>query len=607
MLSIAATGFYTDGGGDLWTASPTPTLTGTIVEANLAALTAYRGATPVATAIVSGIGWSLTVPAGTVPDAAAVELRVEARDRAGNLATATLRLRFDGAPPIASTPITTVRDETGDIVTYSVTPSFPVAFVPYDPIHNHAGAAVSLGAATACDASAPTVTKYGYLLDEAPPRYATEQTPPGRNPLRWQVALADDGVGVEPSTVAYRVRDVDAGAVALDWTALGEPYAVSLYRRATTAPSIAALGGSGRFAIDFRARDRLGREVSVTRCWNHRVLPAPILVGPVTAGGSMVQCAASGPTSCAATHGPAGSGKYALGLLTLADTTSPYDPIGVQVLSSGAPGTGLMEYPIWNPTSEPVYLTIDLTTPVGATYYHRYVDGRWAGVSGGSAACGDDESGIDTSNPQCVRIARPTEPVPAEQGTSAPAQASVQYGVRIWEEVSPSSVVELAACAGCSQTGTVGPRVTVLLPPRAAPNLFGDPAPPRKFWIVPVVKGIPDLRPGGSSPYYEFSVAGVSLTGQLLEARQGCGAAISYSAITHRYTCPQIVTYYRYRALSSASGVTASFAIANPITTRFGTSLDGVTPMKPSHVGDEKRERPNFTWQTTESPLPPTP
>ena len=603
VLTVATTGFYAAPVDSLWTASTTPVLTGTVVEANLAAIVASRGATPIATASVVGSAWSLTLPAGTVADAAGVELRIEARDRAGNLTVATRRLHYDATPPVLAIPPTTVKDEAGDTVTYRVTSPIPFGFVPYDPFHVHGGVDVTLGTSTACDTSAPQVVKYAYLLDENAPVYGSEQA---RNPLRWALTVTDDGVGVDPASVAYRVRDVGRSATALDWQAVTGP-AVSLYRRGRLAPSIPALATDGLFAIDFRGRDWLGREVTITRCWNHRALPAPVLVGPVNSAGVMVGCSATGPTACAANHGPTGSGKYALRLLSLADTSSPVDPIGAQVLSNGALGVGLMEYPVWNSTSEPVYLTIDLATPVGATYTRRFVDGRWALASTSTAACGDENNGIDTSNPFCVRISRPTDPVPDEQGTSSPAGANVMYGVRIWEQLSPSSFVELTGCAGCDQTPAVGPRLTVTLPGRAPPTITGDPWPPRKFWVVPVVKGIPDMRPGGTAPFEEFTVDGVTLTGQVIESRQGCNAAISYSTTTRRYTCPRAVVYLRYRALSSASGATVSFGLASDLFTTASTSPAGSMPRSAPHLGAGARRYTFTGWQTTELPLPPTP
>lgn len=600
VLAVDDAGFFVDGAGDRWTAAPAPILTGTIAEAHLERIALWRGATPIATATVAGGAWTLAVPAGTVPDPAPVALRVEALDRAGNTASVELRLRYDATPPALSTPPTTVRDERGDVVTYSTAPAFPFAFLGRDPTHQHLGPAIALGASIACDATAPTVVKYGYLLDEAPAPYVTEiggGGPASRNPLGFALAVDDDGVGVDPASVAYRVRDVGTGAIALDWQAPvgASPYAIPLYRRGGAAPSIARLASDGLLALDLRARDRLGRETTITRCWNHRVLPAPILVGPLDSGGRMAQCG-TGLTSCAAGVGPAGSGKYALGLLSLADTAPPIDPIGAQVLTANAPGAGLLQYPAWNPTTEPIFLTIALAPPTGASYRRQSVDGRWAVQTAAAAIdCGAYPGGLDTAIPGCGIVAAPTDPVPPITDVTGPSLAS--FGVRIWEELSPTAFVELAACPGCA----AGPdRVTVRLPPRAPPSLTGDPAPPRLFWIVPVVHTIGELRPGGAV-WGELAIAGVTITGNLADERYGCSSLVHNLT---RYTCTQTIRYTRYRALTGATFTLPGNLVTTPL-----TSADGQAPTTPAHFEPTKLDRSAVvpTWQTTEQPLPPSP
>jgi len=608
VVTVSPTGFYVAVAGDYWTASAAPTLTGSVTELNLVSVKVYAGAVELATATVAGSSWSLTLPVGTVAGTTPVTLRIEARDRAGNVASVTRSLRHDATPPTIATPTTVVRNEASDTISYNTTPVvFPSTFTPYDPTHTHAGPAVMLGASTSCDASSPTVTKYAYLLDESRAAYVTEAGGPaaqGRNPLQWQMTLTDDGVGIDPATTSYRVRDVAAGTTALDWLSLPGvgPYTVPLYRRGLTWPSIPALGlADSLYAIDFRGRDLLGREVTATRCWNHRSLAAPILVGPLS-GATMVQCGANS-TSCAATHGPGGSGKYALSLLSLGDTTSPFDPIGLQVLSDNVSGTGLMEYPAWNPTTEPIYLTVDLTNPA-ATYSKQWVDRRWAHTDGGAVACGTDDEGIDTSNPLCVRLNPPTDTVTTVQTVTA-AAATVQWGVRVWEQVSTASYVELTACAGCSVTAPAGTtRLTVELPARRGPSIAGDPFPPRKFWIVPVAKSITDLRPAGVSPYVELTVAGVTVTGQVIDSRAGCATSISHNTLTRTYSCMRTVNYVRYRAL-----VSAGLTIPVTLNTVPQTSRDGVMPSVPIHFAPAllSRRHPFGIWSTSEQPLPATP
>ncbi|HMZ01756.1 MAG TPA: NAD(P)H-hydrate epimerase, partial [Burkholderiaceae bacterium] len=205
---------------------------------------------------------------------------------------------------------------------------------------------------------------YVHLLDEAAPAYVTETSGPeasGRNPLVWKLSLVDDGIGLDSATASYRVVDAMSAAVLLDWRPLppgtpvldgmgaviGRSYTVPLHRRGTT--SIAALANDGLYRIELRGADRLGREVAVSRCWNHRVLTAPLHVLP---GGP--------PTNGA-------GGKWALTNTTLNLATVGH-PIGATV--NLGPGVGLMEFPVVNPTGEPVALTIDFEKPAsGAAQY----------------------------------------------------------------------------------------------------------------------------------------------------------------------------------------------------------------------------------------------
>ncbi len=607
VLTVAAAGFHVDGDGALWTGASAPAIGGSITEANLAAIVAYRGAAAIATATVAGSTWTVALPAGTVPDAAGVDLRFEARDLAGNVSSVGRRLHLDATPPVLATPATTIKDEANDSVSYGIDTAFPFDFIGRDPTHLHGAAAVVLGATPACDATSPTISKYAYLLDELAAPYVTEiggGGPQSRNPLTWRLTVADDGVGIDSSSIAYRVRHVPTATVALDWRALSgvSPFTVPLYRRGVTGPSIAALGAlDGLYAIELRARDRLGRETTITRCWNHRVLAAPVLVGPLDAQGQMAQCG-SGATSCAATHGPIGSGKYALNLLSLGDTTAPIDPIGAQVLVANAPGTGLMQYPVWNPTTEPIFLTIDLTPPSGATYRRQDVVGRWSvQVASTSIGCGPypGAGGPDAAIPGCGFVTRPSDPVPPYRDSGVgPSLAA--YGVRIWEEVSPSSFVELVACPGCSASAT---RLTVRLPARDGLNPFGHSAPPRKFWVVPVVKTIGELRPSGTG-WGEHAVAGAVVTGNIVDERYGC------TVMTHnltQYTCAQTTRFVRYNALASASGPAATFAIPGQIVSTPLVSRDGQSPATPRHFLVQDRQFSFGSWQTTEPALPPAP
>lgn len=597
LLTVDPAGFFDD--GQSWWIRPIgmplvvptgPHLTATVVDAHLRDLRARIAGTDIATATVSGDTWDLALPDGTVAGLAPVSVEIIARDHAGNTTSLIRVLRRDDRPPVLTMLGTSVRDESSDVVT--LTPHSVGNVVDDIAItHNHGGAKVALGAATACDAAAPTVHKYGYLLDDARPPYVLEIDPDpaedSPNPVRWAFALVDDGVGVDPSTVQYSVRDVDASVVLLDWTAAptnGSGYEVKLYRSAGGGSAIPAVGRDGRFEIAMRGRDRLGREVQTARCWNHHVLPAPLLFD------------AAG----VATTGPTGAGKFALRDLSLASTSYP---IGALVLNDGAGGTGLMEYVVWNPASEAVFLTIDLTKPTGGTYAKTYTKDRWAFSDvATNISCGNDPDIYDSSLPGCERVT--ANPGPGNTVLfSASGGTNPVWGVRIWEELGPLSYVELAPCAGCSSTSPIGNqvRVTVRLPPRAPP-VGGQSVAPRKFRVMAVAKTVVELRPEGASPYTEFTAGGVQLTGQIQQQSTGC---THYQRIGITWRCTNRRTYTQYRAL-----VAATFAVVNNrIETFVRASLDGLDPARPPYLSAaaaDQRTANVAPWSTTE-PSPPFP
>ena len=240
QVTLAPTGFYVQG-ADWWTGNPSPVVGGTITEVNLDTITVHADGVLVGPATVGSGSWTMTLPAGTIASIAGASIRVDAVDRAGNSASVSQRIRYDATPPLLDTPSWTVRDERSDVVTFSDAVVDPLFGGPsFDPRHMHASGGTVLGPATACDASAPTVYKYAYLLDQAAP-FATEAggpAPGGGNPLTWQASITDDGVGVDYSTVGYRIRDVGADTFPLDWT---------------------PLSGTGSFLSAFIARRRRGR------------------------------------------------------------------------------------------------------------------------------------------------------------------------------------------------------------------------------------------------------------------------------------------------------------------------------------------------------------
>ena len=138
------------------------------------------------------------------------------------------------------------------------------------PVHTHAGEPITLGA-TGC----PAVFKYSYLLDPQAPLLGAETAP---NPLAWRFAAT----GATVAQADYRVRT--ATATKLDWTpatadAAGG-FTVKVFRSGPQ--GIAELQAvTQQYFIDFRVRDELSREATVTGCWEHNPLAPPVLVTPL--------------------------------------------------------------------------------------------------------------------------------------------------------------------------------------------------------------------------------------------------------------------------------------------------------------------------------------
>ncbi len=591
-------------GGTYWTSAATVTLTGTATDANLAGVSAsWPGGS--ATATLAGASWTIAgVPAPTAGHA----ITVRATDLAGNFVEATRTLRSDVTPPVVDFTTTTVRDESADTVTFSTGTSAAYSGPTRDPNHNHVGPAVTLGAADSCS-TAPVVKKYAYLLDEVRPHVAESNGdgPGGSNPLRIAVAPTDDGVGL--TTVQYRVVNGVTGTPLLDWTTLASPTAqlVPLYRAGVTAPSIPALGTTtGLVRFEARAVDALGRTGSVSsRCWNQTLYAAPIEMGE--------------PAAVAATNGPAGSGKWGLGLLSLADATSPIDPVSMMLNDVAGPaGAGLYEFSVWNPTNETVYLSVDVDAPpstgtAAAKWSNSYYAGKWVYrqttvntncTLAGSCAFDPDVGviicEIDYSRPGCEQIG-PLGPSNNGLQSRGPVDLAASFfDVRIWrQDPVTGTLTELTQCAGCSTTPSSGVRrVSVALPPRGA----GD-VPPVRYWIMPVLRPNSAMAPAAGVAG-EHQVAGQYLTGNVMESRTGCHHFDQRGATG--VFCDTRREYWKMNYLKSISVTNVGGRSATVLTSHTAMGV----PVPPENL-DTANVRsllvPSPAWTTSDPEALPTP
>ncbi|MBP9167813.1 MAG: hypothetical protein KBG48_10515 [Kofleriaceae bacterium] len=591
-------------GGTYWTSAATVTLTGTATDSNLAGVSAsWPGGS--ATATLAGASWTI---AGVPAPSAGHAVAVRATDLAGNFIEQIRTVRSDVTPPVVDFTTTTVRDESADTVTFSTGTSVAYSGPTRDPNHNHVGPAVTLGAADSC-ATAPVVKKYAYLLDEVRPHVAESNGdgPGGSNPLRIAVAPTDDGVGL--TTVQYRVVNGVTGTPLLDWTTLASPTAqlVPLYRAGVTAPSIPALGTTtGLVRFEARAVDALGRTGPVSsRCWNQTLYAAPIEMGE--------------PAAVAATNGPTGSGKWGLGLLNLADATSPIDPVSMMLnaVPSGTPaGAGLFEFSVWNPTNETVYLSVDVDAPAAARFDKTYFTNKWVYrqttvntncTLAGSCAFDPDVGviicEIDNSLPGCATVSTPTGSDNALKTQTNTAIPTDDFAIRIWrQDPVTGTFTELSQCPGCSVTPAIGgqKRLTVALPPRGA----GD-VPPVRYWIMPVLRPNDNMSPSPGSTSGEPLVSGQYLTGNIISTRAGCthfdqrGSAGVFCDTRREYWHMNYLKSITVRDVGSRTA------------TVFSAPTAGGAPIVPAHMTAPAHTRQFSTvgsvWATSDLETLPTP
>ncbi len=540
-LSWSTTGL-TQLGTDYWTGSATPTLTGMVADANLATVIAtWSGG--MATATVAGGAWTVALPAAASLGLPGLDVTITATDLAGNASALTRHLRADVTPPVVGFGTTLVRQENKDAVNFDPNVDPMYGKKKYNPTHAHDAAfTTTLGPATPCDGSAadPSVTKYAYLLDQAPP-FALETgglDAGGANALKWQLDPSDDGVGL--AAVRWRVVDVATGTVIHNWATLASPVStlVPLYRVGANAAAgtsgSAALGtAQGLLRFEAEATDRLNRVTTATRCWNQRLLAAPIVLDPND------QAVLPSNTAADIT-----ANKWGLASLSLTSTATPAAPVSMMlttVATATPAGAGLFEFPIYNPTNEPVYVSVDLDLPApiamgspltSAKWTRSSYDGRWVyreAVT--NTTCG---SVLADAGPPAIY-----EPnyslAGCENGPPAGNNATLytdtdqnvpaaDFTVRAWTtDQITTALTELTQCAGCSTTPAAAGRVrvTILVPPRGATTTL----PPVKVVLMATLRPNTAYRPHGMTAAdtpTEFAVGAQRLTGQSLASATQC-------------------------------------------------------------------------------------
>lgn len=501
-LALDPAGFVVDDRG-WWTASAAPTLRGQLVEPHLRRLTATAAGHALAP-VVSGGRFELSLPAALVTDDG-VEVSLRAEDAAGNVATATARVRRDVRAPALAPVLTAVRDERGDVI----------SFEGAAPLHHHQGPIITLGGE-----GCPLVYKHTSLLDEAPPPYGGEL--PGANPLRWRFALTDDGAGLAGAEV--RVR---AGAeVLLDWRpvpllAVGGQWHAEITLTRDGALAVPALATrAAELELELRAIDRLGHVATATRCWRHVPLAPPLYLEPARVP---------------APPGAAGASPLALWAHGL-DGAHLQD-LGALLLDEAPRGAAILEAPVINGSAEPVYVTLALRATAGAGLTRAFSVVH---------APGDVES-VDES---CAAAPAACARVPAAHSESATfADLRPALEVRLYTaDAGGAPLVEVAPCAepGCVASTTAR---TYRLPPRAG-------ASPPRFVALAWLRQLPELRPASAAwpaapPFSDFVHDGHRYTGVHDEVAY-C-TRVAERGIPRASYCTERTSYRRRQSLDSAT------------------------------------------------------
>jgi hypothetical protein len=274
----------------------------------------------------------------------------------------------------------------------------------------------------------------------------------------------------------------------------------------------------------------------------------------------------------------------------------------------------MFEFPIYNPTNEPVYLSIDLDHPsliagdnTSATWSTESFDGRWvyrdtaSNINCGSVVIDPGPPPIyrpDHTLPGCSS----TNPTP-NNNTLFTASGNIprtDFTVRTWATTtyvdlptpSNGALTELTPCPGCSTT-PAGPnriRVTVLVPPRGTDVT----KPPVKVFIMPSLRPSAAYRPhgGGAVTATDFTAASRTLTGNNLGTTTRCSGFTAPSTPSGDWRCTTTITL-------GAGGIRTAFVL---------TGLVGTTTTTPHHLGgisSRVRDTGVNVMNTTESPTVP--
>ncbi|MBE7449237.1 MAG: Ig-like domain-containing protein [Kofleriaceae bacterium] len=482
-------------------------------------------------------------------------IAVTARDAAGNTSGTPVGGGFvvDRTPPMLTSDTSGIRDEREDTVTYAMTTNVPH--------HAHGNTVVPLGGSTmAC----PSVYKHAYLLDTAPA--GTENI---ANPLAFNWRASDSAVGVNPSSMTYSVTAPGGqvyGPFPLSATMSGTDYNATATLRRNGAQGIAALGvvdqtREGMFTITFAASDRLGNATTLTKCWIHQPIGAPVQA--TSSGGITV------PTEV--------NNFQALSGFKL-ENNSPISSL----LNATHAGAGLMKIGLHNRTGDKVWWTFSPTL-TNATFSKTWTAKHVVtSVSSINTACNFD--GGDIYGPPAICTSTYSGTMSGENVAST--QFSPMLTVRLFD-MTQSPPLEVPTCPSCE------PMEFELLPDKPYTAIIG-------------IKHLQQLAFSGiSSGYFEGNTLAVPTTrlptADLTPSGDGydryCSAYTETGPVSATCTQRTTVRGVRYAAFlrfaaSNVNTAAASAAGATLSFTRTGNQVLGAPNL------------PTYEWSTSEMPTP---
>jgi hypothetical protein len=302
-----------DDGTRFWASSRQPVLQGTTDDPRATIEATLQGQT-IATAVLDGANWQLTLPTDSLADPGDTTILFVQKSSNGSVILPRI-FAVDAEAPTAMIAATTVLDESHDLVTSAGSG---------EPSHVHQSFPIVLDA-THCAA----VVKYSYLYDLTAPPFGSEDQP---NRVFWQTDI-DEEVALSATESRYRIVAADNSAV-VDWTPIGElahngrSYTFKTQIHRGLAAGLAT--GTGSYTIEWEFVDWAHRKSAPLHgCWSQTLLPPPITVTPAVLS----------------TLGPTGVGGWVLNAAT---------PPPVAAWINGGIAGNLMESRITNTTAEEI-------------------------------------------------------------------------------------------------------------------------------------------------------------------------------------------------------------------------------------------------------------